>query len=448
MKNNIIISTFLSVIFAFSLLSSYNLSIVLIALIFYLVISLKNEELIIIFYFFLYLCLAAIANNIYIGYGKQSTNIIGIFHLMLTLTFLLKFKNFVNIKKEYWNKNLIYPMFFFMFCLILSIPFSNYLTSSIRGLNRILSIISFYFLAYYITINNKTIEKKIFSFVFVIFFMLSICGIIEYVIGYNIFTQESILYETRASYHVTLANFNRIRTTFWHPSSYACIILTFLPLLIYYFVKLKKKLYLFFLGLLLLNLIFTFTRIAWLAVAIQIISSLLLFKSKRMLVYGSLLLPLVLVMIGKVSQRLTLQDTSAMGRLRMMWHGISLFKANPLFGIGFNTLVEATNYGGHCDYIGMFAETGILGGTSYLILLFSNLFFAIKNLKQSDFSKIALLTIIGFMVFSITDNGLINGHIFWALLGIYNGLIMRKNINRHPLQIAHSRIVINSVKQL
>lgn len=432
MKRNILIAILLSIIFAFSLLSNYNLTFILMALIFYLVISLKSEEIVIIFYFFFYLSLTTIADNVYIEYGNQSINILGIFNLTLTLTFLLKFENFFYIKKEYWNKNLIYPMFLFTFCLILTTPFSNYLMSSIRGLNRILSIISFYFLAYYVAINSKTVEKKIFSLIFVIFFILSMCGIVEYITKYNIFTQQSIVYTSYKSYYITLGSFNRVRTAFTHPSFYACIILTFIPIYIYYFVKFKKTLHLFLLGLLLLNLILTFTRIAWVAVALQITTSLLLFKSKRMLTFILLIIPLVLVMAGPIYQRFAI-DASAMGRLSLIGQAIRMFKANPLYGIGFNTTTEFRNYATHCDYIGIFAETGIFGGTSYLILLFSNLLFTIKNLKKSDFAKVALLTIIGFMVFSITDNGLAYSHIFWGILGIYHGLIVHENIRNADL---------------
>ncbi len=91
----------------------------------------------------------------------------------------------------------------------------------------------------------------------------------------------------------------------------------------------------------------------------------------------------------------------------------------------------------------MFAETGIFGGLGYLILLFTNLVFAVKNFKENDFAKISFLTIIGFMVFSLTDNGLTYSHLFWALLGIYNGLIVRENLGAHPLRIAQNRISSN-----
>jgi O-antigen ligase len=126
--------------------------------------------------------------------------------------------------------------------------------------------------------------------------------------------------------------------------------------------------------------------------------------------------------------------------------GLNIFKTYPLFGSGLGTyLILSTPYFGeelatHCDYIRMFAETGIIGGISYLILLYSIVAFTMKNLKKNDFAKISFLTMIGFLIFSLTDNGLAYSHIFWAMIGLYNGLITRDNY--HVYCITSKKAVI------
>ncbi|OGS71118.1 MAG: hypothetical protein A3F91_08325 [Flavobacteria bacterium RIFCSPLOWO2_12_FULL_35_11] len=434
MKINIFVTVLLSIIFAVSLLFQFNIAFAILAAIIYVIISLKSEQAIIKFYFLIYIFFVEFSSKFNIPISaNRSFNLLGVIQFLLILTFYFKLRSFLQVKKEYWNKSLIYPMFLFPFILFLTIPFSINLLTSIRGFIGIYSAISLYFLAYFMITKNKNADKEIFSFIVFIFFVLSIYGIIEYLTNFNIFRSHSI---TRVVYHniTVVGSFRRIHASFMHPSIYAFAILTLLPLIIYYLFKNKKKVYICGFVLLFINLILTFTRIAWIAVVAQVVFSLFLFKSKRLLGFFLLLLiPVFVVMSGQILTRLTI-DSSAEGRSTLFFYGLSIFKAHPLFGSGLETFMDLTSsrFGGtgvaaHGDYMRMFAETGIFGGLSYLILLFSNLVFAVKNLKRSDFAKVSFLTLVGFIVFSMTDNGLAYSHIFWGLLGIYNGLIVRDN---------------------
>jgi O-antigen ligase len=143
-------------------------------------------------------------------------------------------------------------------------------------------------------------------------------------------------------------------------------------------------------------------------------------------------------MLSKIITRATTVDESALARIDLFWYGFSIFKAHPVFGSGIETFLFSYKIAPHGDYMKMLAETGIFGGLGYLIILFTNLCFAVNNFKENDFAKISFLTIIGFMIFSLTDNALSYSHIFWGILGIYNGLIVRENFSRHPLLLAHN----------
>lgn len=449
MKKNIFAVVLLSFIFAFSLLFHLKLAVAILLMIVYLTIILRSEQAIIKIYFFVYLVLASFAEESSLSVsGNQSINLLGILNLMLILIFYVKLMDFRQLKKEYWNKNLIYPIFLFMLYLVLTIPFSISLTSSIRGLVRILSAFSFYLLAYFIIVNNKNAEEKIFKLITVIFIPLLIYGIIEYSTGFNILHKKSILAPIYEDWHV-VGGFNRISTAFSGPPHYSFVILNFLPLyLYYYFIKRKGNSYFygFILSLLLINLLLTFTRITWIAAAIQLIFFLFLFRPKKILRFA---LPLGIIFVYLSSQiitRATTVDESPLGRIRLFWYGFSIFKAHPVFGSGIETILFNYKTAAHGDYMKMFAETGIFGGLGYLIILFTNLLFAVKNFKENDFAKVVFLTIIGFMVFSLTDNGLAYSHIFWALLGIYNGLIVREKFDGHPLQIAYNRTISNQSK--
>lgn len=432
----------LSIVFAFSLVFQFNLAFAMMAAVIYLVISLKTEQAIIKLFLFIYLFLTGLADKYYFPlYGNEGINFLGIINLMLILTLYLKLWSYLHIKKELLDKNALYPVFIFSIVLISITPFSKDIATTIRGLNRILSAMSFYLLTYFLIVKNKHSEKSLFQFVYTIFIILSTYGIIEYVTNFNILKGISILYPVFKGSDDAIANFRRIRTTFMHPSIYAFYIMTFLPLAIYFLTKNKKKVYLYGFLLLSLNLILTFTRIAWIAVAIQVMFSLFLFKSKRVFGFCLLLIPICIVLSGQIVSRLII-DSSVEGRPQLFLFGLSMFKNHPLFGCGLGTYVKlSSSYFGeeiaaHCDYVKMFAETGVLGGISYFILIVSILVFAVKNMKNSDYAKISFLTIIGFVIFSMTDNGLAYSHVFWALIGLYNGLIIKDKYEKGVLNMA------------
>lgn len=447
MKRNIFAGILLSFLFAYALLLDVKLAVALFLMIIYLIIILRSEVATIKIYFAVYLILAGYADKSSFSLsGSQSINLLGILNAMLVLFFYLKLTGFLQLKKEYWDKKVIYPIFLFVGYLVLTVPYSNNLITSIRGLNGMLSAFSFGLLTYFIIVNNKNAEEKIFKFITIIFTPLLIYGIIEYFTGFNIFHKRSISTPIYEGWHI-IGSFERIRTSFSGAPHYSFVILIFLPLYLYYFNKRREKMHFYglLLALLLINLILTFTRITWIAVAIQLILFLFLFRPKKILRF---VLPLGIIfpfVLKQIIARMTTVDASATGRVDLFLYGFSIFKANPIFGSGIETYSELFKHSfgrklaAHGDYMKMFAETGIFGGLGYLFLLFTMLVFSVKNFKNDDFAKVSFLTIIGFMIFSLTDNGLTYSHIFWALLGIYNALIVRGKFNARLLPLVHSR---------
>ncbi len=441
MGKNIFAVALLSTLFAVSLLYDVKLAVVFLLMTITIVFVSRSELTVINIYFFVYLAFAGFADRLSISLsGSQSINLLGILNIMMILFFYIRLKDFIQVKREYWNKSIIYPILLFSLYLVLTTPFSVSLSASVRGLTRVLAAFSFYLLTYFVVVNNNNIEKKIFKFITAIFIALLICGIIEYITGYNIFYGRAITNLIYLDSQV-IQSFERIRTSFPHAPGYSFALLIFLPLYLYFFMRKKdgKYLYRFLPFLFLLNILLTFTRITWAAVALQLILFLFLFKYKKILRFA-LPLGIIFVFAGKqIVSRATTVDSSALGRLELFQYGLSIFKDHPLFGSGIGTFFELSAYrfdkniAAHGDYMKMFAETGIFGGMGYVILLFTMIIFAVKNLKENDFAKASFLTIISFMVFSITDNALTYSHIFWGILGIYNGVIVRENPQKHIL---------------
>lgn len=431
MKRNILIAIMLSSIFAFSLLLDLKLAVALLIMLVYLSIIIRSVQTTLKIYFFIYMVFVGIADKSSFSVsGNQSINLLGILGLMLILIFYLKLNDFLQLEKEHWHKGLIYPIFLFSLYLILTIPLSISPTTSIRGLIRILSAFSFYLLAYFIIVSNKNAEKNIFQIITAIFIPLLIYGIIEYFTKFNLFHRRSIAIVMQEGMQV-ITSFDRIRTSFVGPSHYAFALLIFLPWYLFnFFVTRKASSY--FYGLILflffINLILTFTRIAWIAIAIQGILFFFLFRPKKILRYALPLGIILLFMSKQIVTRALTIDSSVSGRFELFQYGLNTFRANPVFGSGIETFLFSYKIAAHGDYMRILAETGFLGGVGYLVLLLTNLIFAIKNFKESNIAKLSFLTIIGFMIFSFTDNALALSHTFWGVLGVYNGLIVRETI--------------------
>lgn len=451
MKKHIFVATLLSCIFAISLLIDLKLAVAFLLMASYLTILIRSEEIILKIYFFIYLVLVGFADKSSLSLsGNQSINLLGIFNLMLILIFYFKLLDFRQLKKEFWYKSLLYPIFLFMLYLVLTIPFSISLTTSIRGLTRLLSAFSFYLLAYFTIVNNKNASEKIFKFINVIFVPLLIFGLIEYLTQYNIFHGRSIASPVYQGWQI-VGTFNRIRTTFLGAPHYSFIILTLFPLYLNYIMKKSenRNFYGFVLSLMLINVTLTFTRIAWIGIFIQLVIFLFLFRPKKILRFALPLGVMFVAMSGKIISRIAIFDKSASLRYDFFQYALSMFTSHPLFGAGIDAFwfLSEHQFGNtvaaHGDYMKIFAETGIFGGIGYLIILFIFLTFSVKNFKQNDFAKVSFLTIIGFMVFSIIDNGLVYCHIFWALLGIYSGLIVRKKFDEHTLILERNKTISN-----
>ncbi|MGQ3686305.1 MAG: O-antigen ligase family protein [Candidatus Loosdrechtia sp.] len=446
MKKNTFAVAFLSLLLAASLLYDIKLAIGMLLMIAGVILILRSETAFIYVYFIAYLVLSSFANRMSFSLsGNQSINLLGILNISMILFFYFKMRDFLQMKSIHWNKNIIYPVILFSLYLLLTAPFTINLAASIRGLTRILSGFSFYLLTYFVVVKDKNVEKKIFKFITAIFIFLLTYGIVEYVTGFNIFHNRFIsnIVYLDAYDHEAIQIYNRIRTTFYHPSVYSFALLIFLPLYLYFYVKKKENKYFYgiIVILFLINIFLTFTRITWIAVFSQMLFFLYLFRPKKIMRFVFPLGVIFILMSGQIIARATTVDSSALGRLKLFQFGLDIFKEHPVFGSGLGTYLELAGIAAHGDYMQMFAETGVFGGFGFLIVLLTMIIFAVKNFKECDFAKVSFLMIIGFMVFGLTDNGLSYSHVFWGLLGICNGIIVRNKLEKHQLELEYNAVV-------
>lgn len=426
--------------FLISLLIAFFFSILLVlnsyailaffAVIFFVLSHFGGEAAVVQFLFGIFILIAGISERFYFPLlGGQSINLIGVISLIVILEAFFRYVGMpVHLKWKHLHPGLFRPIALFIFCLLLVAPFSSDFLASCRGLNRILSMLAFYLIAYWAVISDQRNYEKIINFICFLFIALSIVGLIEYCFGFNFIKGTSIVSSIYKNLEVA-GSFRRVSATFLTSPTYSFALITFLPLYIYqYFLKRKSILSAIGLLLLMINLLFTFTRISWIAFLAEVVLFIILFKPKRLVIFLLIMSPLSLIFAAQILNRLTI-DSSVDLRFKLFQYGWSLFRENMLFGHGLETFLKSSQYvfkksiAAHGDYMRIFAETGLIGGLAYLYFLWSNVRFALKNLKRTAFAKVSIISLSGYLIFSITDNALAYSHIFWGLIAIYNALI-------------------------
>lgn len=185
----------------------------------------------------------------------------------------------------------------------------------------------------------------------------------------------------------------------------------------------------------------TFLSIFFLAPAIRkIINS---FGMKGLLMISSVLFAMIAIVyyfnIWAYLLELLGRDATLTGRTEIWEFGIDYFTKHPLLGGGFDVFFDENSkspanilwvlmeyYAApsfHNGYIQILAEAGILGAVPFLLLLFSNLYLAIK------FRHTALISIVLICVFANTGAAiLIKPNAFFFVFLIYCIFLFRKNL--------------------
>lgn len=284
---------------------------------------------------------------------------------------------------------------------------------------------------------------------------------------------------------------SRAISTFGNPNFLSSYLLIFLPLAFLRFMRAKKGGERFTFLIILLSfcayLAISMTRSSWLGVLVAG-GFLLLFKKFRVLLLQNKKLSAFIIALccgvfflwpaaesgqqsyssaasGRIAELQTLDGASAFSlnapaeklnpayhqRLMMWACGLEMFKDSPLLGKGLASF--QMNYGlcqgslmfknpalaslktqaneAHNQFVQVLAEGGILGLLSFIALLFSGFYFALKNIskeKDTDFQLFYLSLIAGLIAFTsdnllnITFRAPVTAFAFWFIFGSLNNL--------------------------
>lgn len=299
----------------------------------------------------------------------------------------------------------------------------------ISGVYGLIMILCYYSFRMFSSIDEATV-KKIKKLTFIVSVIVFIIGIMQY------FNPEFAMpskWVDESEYNLS----KRIYSTFFNPNVFGFYI-NFILLLACENLDLKKinlEWASFASGI--ICLILTFSRTSWISVIAALIIAALF--NKKYLKYAliisiAILTADALLGVGRTNPVKSVEDSSFLYRLEVWKASIEIIRDNFISGIGFGTLsrhiahyssvVSTKVEHSHNLYIQIFTETGIMGFSIFLILLF-NILKKFKSVLSEDSSK-AWIT--AFAVFAMTMiHGLVDSvpmtPQMLMILSIYSGAL-------------------------
>jgi O-antigen ligase len=252
-------------------------------------------------------------------------------------------------------------------------------------------------------------------------------------------------------------HFGQARGIFLNASLYGLALALLLPILIWlFFTDLGGRHYLWPLtaGLALVPLAYTIQRAAWLS-AVATLSVLIVAWPRRRIVFTGIMVFAVSAGCVVVSDKLMQRFAWKMGdegsinyRFIQIETGLAMFKAQPMFGIGFNRFrLERSKYtqsaltlsSAHNTWITLLAELGLVGGLPYVAIFGFALCEAAKHYWQYPryraFLGIPVSVTMGFIIMATSievRNDLYANTFIFALWGMSLEAVRRGVIQHVP----------------
>ena len=327
---------------------------------------------------------------------------------------------------------------------VLAVIFGTSLALSIRGFfGKILKFMAIYFMVVE-TINT---DKRLRNFLSIIVFSVALIildGAVQYFHGFDFLRRYP---------------YARLRASFPTANTFAAWLIFLIPVILALWIriknngsmdKLKKGILGSILIILLVDLVLSYSRGAWIGLvfgfsffaycAIRISH----FKRKYLFILGGLFILLLVLLFGnlhvkseesireRIESIATIKDQAVLIRLGLWKESLNIIRDYPLIGCGLNNYsVVAPKYkisyfgGGytHNSYLQMAAETGLLGLSSFLWILFTFFKTGLRHFKKSkNYLVLGLLSgILAFSVHAFFDTHLYSLQLvvlFWFMLGL------------------------------
>lgn len=337
--------------------------------------------------------------------------------LGITLIFLLIWK--VGIKKDLKIPKIGLGLLIFWGVALISLLISGNLSGGLY-LIRFIVYSSSFFLGFFLINSKVSNPYTLFKVITISGFVLTVLGFLQLFFVPDLSIFESFGFDP----HI-----NRLTSTLLDPNFMGALLNMFLLVTFVLWDKGGEKRYLILEVVFLLALILTFSRSAYLMLALEIlIIGVARFRKLLLLVLVGVVA--LYLLFPRFSQRINgafSLDKSASERLISWQNGLAVFKINPIFGIGFDNLRTVysnqnlfkvfSRNGGHSgagvdsSLIFLLATTGILGSG---VFLFWN-FYLLKKIYKTPFFLFWVTLLFGLLV----DSQFINSWFYPSIMLLY-----------------------------
>lgn len=262
--------------------------------------------------------------------------------------------------------------------------------------------------------NEKIEDKKLLTSIHILSYILMFVGVLQLIFLYNM---------TYLAQYGWDPHIGRIVSSFLDPNYFGgfMAILFFIYLNYFFCIKKNKEKYfvLFTMSCILLTIIFTYSRSAYITFLIGSFITFIRKYPKAILVFSILII--FSLFISRVSSRVfdmvesglaiikptyeNILDPTSAKRVESWQMGYEFFEKQPIFGIGFNTIKyykhnfayvlsadEHSASGFDSSVLVAFVTTGLIGGIFYIMFWIGN-FFIIFTKKNKDFLDESLISI-------------------------------------------------------
>ena len=331
---------------------------------------------------------------------------------------------FIVLNKIYIKNNIITAFVVFIAVGLMSviIPYSYHL--GIIELFKYVSILAVYLIILYLNSKEESFGSTITK-----------AMILSAIVPLSVGLYQIIFKKGFSSGFSSEEGLNRVYGTFVHPNSYAFYLLIIIVTIFIYNQKYRRDKFFYLIGAVaLLELYFTYTRSAWLGMALMVVSYVFLsdISFNKKISFGILLIILSIPIYNLTYQRFanvlsgSMEESSLATRL-YIWKGMfTIYKERPVIGYGigsfkyYSDIVLNWRIEAHNDYLRLLFETGIIGLLAYLGIQFN----VLKNILKYKVNgyKIVVILICTFYLLSLSDNIIdmaVCQWYMWTLIAIY-----------------------------
>lgn len=333
----------------------------------------------------------------------------------------------------------------FVFIMFISISYSKNKSLALSESIRFASYVMIFYTIKF-KFGEKDYIKKIIAALYSSTAVVAVIGIYQYITG-----GKGVAKEFKTGFDYTRV---KITSTLDNPNSLAAFmviaIFPIIMMIIYEKNKLKKSLYVVFTLIIFFNIVFAYSRGAYVGVGVGLFC-LVLFYSLKMLV---VVVPVVLFAFfnSKIRERILNITSSSQNNLRIkVWKtALKMVKDHPVFGVGNGNFTERydeyvkrypyleygySHFPAHNSYLKVFSELGIIGIVNFISIIILAIIRVKKfiSMTKDNFYKLFFTgffaSIIGFLVMNTVDNLFFVPKVttfFWVLLALSEAAYLKE----------------------